>query len=105
MTLVGLIGGKDMGPSIGCIAASLSGVLMVFIRALTEVARSIFLLRLLDCYWSSVGPLNMKLMVDRGFRWVFSTSNCSVSCEGSFCFASQLPNVPFKVPRPDQFFY
>ena len=32
MTLDGLIGGKDMGPSTGCIALLLSGVLMLFTR-------------------------------------------------------------------------
>ena len=40
-----------------------------------------------------------------GFRWVFSTSNYSVGCRGSFCFAGRLLNVPYEVPRPDQFFY
>ena len=44
----------------------LSGVLMVFIRALTEAARSIFLIRLLDLYWSLTRPPNIKLMVGRG---------------------------------------
>ena len=39
---------------------------MVLIRALTEAARSIFLLRRLDWYWSSVEPPNMKLMMGRG---------------------------------------
>ena len=33
MTLDGLMGGKDMGSSISCIALPLSGVLMVFTRA------------------------------------------------------------------------
>ena len=39
---------------------------MVFIRALAKAARRIFLLYLLDWYWSSDGPPNMKLMVGRG---------------------------------------
>ena len=44
MTLDGLLGGKDMGPSTSCIALLLSGVLMVFTRARTVVARSSFFL-------------------------------------------------------------
>ena len=44
MTLDGLIGGKDMGPSISCIAPMLSRVLMVFTRARTMVAHSSFFL-------------------------------------------------------------
>ena len=32
MTLDGLMGGKDMGPSTSCIALPMSGVLMVFTR-------------------------------------------------------------------------
>ena len=40
-----------------------------------------------------------------GFRWVFSTSNCSVGYGGSLCSAGRLPNVPSEVPSPDQFFY
>ena len=44
MTLDGLMGGKDMGPSTGCIALPLSGVLMVFTRARTVAACSSFLL-------------------------------------------------------------
>ena len=40
-----------------------------------------------------------------GFRWVLSTSNCSIGCGRSFCFTGRLPNVPSEVPRPDQFFY
>ena len=39
---------------------------MVFIWALIEAERSIFLLCRLDWYWSSAGPPNMKLMVGRG---------------------------------------
>ena len=44
MTLDGLMGGKDMGSSTGYIALLLSGVLMVFTRVRTMVARSSFLL-------------------------------------------------------------
>ena len=40
-----------------------------------------------------------------GFRWVFSTSNCPVGSEGSFCSASRLLDVSFEVPSPYQFFY
>ena len=35
----------------------------VFIWALAETAQSILLLCRLDWYWSSAGPLNMKLIV------------------------------------------
>ena len=38
---------------------------MVFTRALTKVARSIFRLCLLDRYWSSIRPPSTKLMVDQ----------------------------------------
>ena len=48
ITLDGLKGGKDMGPSIGCIASLLSKVLMVFIRARIVAARGKFFLRQLD---------------------------------------------------------
>ena len=44
MTLDGLMGGKDMGPSTSYIALLLSGVLMVFTRVRTVAARSSFLL-------------------------------------------------------------
>ena len=44
MTLNGLMGGKDMGPSTGCIALLLSEVLMVFTRVRTVATRSSFLL-------------------------------------------------------------
>ena len=36
---------------------------MLFILALTEAVRSIFILCRLNWYWSSVEPSNMKLMV------------------------------------------
>ena len=39
---------------------------MVFIRALDETAWRILLLCLLDWYWYSAGPPNMKLIVSRG---------------------------------------
>ena len=44
ITLDGLMGGKDMGSSISCIASLLSRVLMVFIWARTVAARSNFFL-------------------------------------------------------------
>ena len=44
ITLDGLMGGKDMGLSIGYIASLLSGVLMVFTRARIVAARSNFFL-------------------------------------------------------------
>ena len=44
MTLDGLMGGKDMGPSTDCIALLLSRILMVFTQVRTVVARSSFLL-------------------------------------------------------------
>ena len=96
MTLVGLIEGKDMGPSTGSIAALLPRVLTVFIRALDETGRSILLLCYLDWYWSSVRPPNMKLMVGRG----------SDGCSGlPICSSGRLPNVSSEVPSPNQFFY
>ena len=48
MTLDGLMGGKDIGPSIGCIALLLSEVLMVFTRVCTVASCSSFLLCRLD---------------------------------------------------------
>ena len=44
ITLDGLMGGKDMGPSTGCIASLLSGVLMMFTRARTVAVCSSFFL-------------------------------------------------------------
>ena len=44
ITLDGLIGGKDIGPSIGCIAMLSLGVLMAFTQARTMAARSSFFL-------------------------------------------------------------
>ena len=48
MTRVGLIGGKDIGSSTGCIAVMFSWVLTVFTLALTKAVWSIFLLCFLD---------------------------------------------------------
>ena len=48
ITLDGLMGGKNMGPSTNCIALLLSGVLMVFTRARTVAARGSFFLWRLD---------------------------------------------------------
>ena len=77
---------------------------MVFIRALTEAALSIFLL----FFWIGIGHRSgLPYEVDGGpgFRGVFSTSNCPVGSGGSFCSAGRLPNIPSEVPSPDQFFY
>ena len=46
---------------------------MVFTRALTEAACSIFRLCLLDRYWSSIRPPNTKLMVG------WDSDGCSVA--------------------------
>ena len=51
----------------------LSLVLTVFTLALTEAARSIFLLCFLDCYWLSCGPPSIKLMAG------WEPEACSVS--------------------------
>ena len=68
MTRVGLIGGKDIGLSIGKTAAISPQSLTVFILALTEAARSIPLRCFLDRYWLSTGPPSIKLMVGRGSK-------------------------------------
>ena len=73
MTHVGLIGGKDIGPSTGCAAGAFPWLLMGFTQALTEVVRSVLLHCFLDWYWLSAGPPSMKLMVGRG------SGACSIS--------------------------
>ena len=73
MTRVGLIGGKDIRSSTGSTAGTSPRLLIVFILALTEAARSILLSYFLDLYWLSVGPPSMKLMVGRG------SETCSIS--------------------------
>ena len=73
MTRVGLIGGKDIGPSTGITVGTSPRLLIVFTLALTEAARSILLRCFLDLYWLSAGPPSMKLMVGRG------SGTCSIS--------------------------
>ena len=67
---------------------------MVFIRVLTEAARSILLLCLLDLYWSSVGPLNMKLMVGRGSDGC-SMPTIALFAAGQFLFHGPAPECTF----------
>ena len=50
MTRVELIGGKDIGSSIGYAAEAFPWLLMVFTRALTEAVRSVLLHCFLDWY-------------------------------------------------------
>ena len=85
MTRVGLIGGKDIWPSIGCVAVAFLWLLMVFTRALIEVVRSVLLRCFLDWYWLSADPPSMKLMVGRG------SGACSISATALSVMGRLLP--------------
>ena len=78
---------------------------MVFIRARTEAALSIFFSLSFRLVLVIGRASQYEVDGGPGFRWMLSTINCPIGNKGSFCSAGRLPNVSSEVPSSYQFFY